>query len=121
TEPLAAGKLIEKSSAQGLTFEPEVVLHTIVTNIHNDNDEYFTVETSEGDKHYYKTVIITIGGGGMIKPVKLNLENAHLLENKNHQYAVPGIKRFTYKKILMTAGSYSAGDWANDRSPIARE
>ena len=37
TEPIAAGQLIEKSIAQGLTFEPDVVLNTIVTNIQKDN------------------------------------------------------------------------------------
>ena len=121
TEPLPAGRLIEKSIAQGLTFDPEVVLNTIVTNIQKENDECFAIITSEGDKHYSKSVIITIGGGGMIKPVKLNIENAHLFENKNLHYAVPDIKRFTDKKILITGGSYSAVDWANDLSPIARE
>lgn len=121
TEPLPAGQLIEKSIQQGLTFEPEVVLNTIVTNIQKDNEEYFTIRTSKGEEHYAKSVIITIGGGGMIKPVKLNVDNAHLFENKNLHYAVPDIKRFIDKKILITGGSYSAVDWANDLSPIARE
>ena len=121
TEPIAAGQLIEKSIAQGLTFEPDVVLNTIVTNIQKDNDDYFTITTSTGEEHYSKSVIITIGGGGMIKPVKLNIDNAHLFENKNLHYAVPDIERFIDKKILITGGSYSAVDWANDLSPIARE
>src|SRR5699024_2312835 len=76
---------------------------------------------STGEEHYSKSVIITIGGGGMIKPVKLNIDNAHLFENKNLHYAVPDIERFIDKKILITGGSYSAVDWANDLSPIARE
>ena len=83
TEPIAAGQLIEKSIAQGLTFEPDVVLNTIVTNIQKDNDDYFTITTSTGEEHYSKSVIITIGGGGMIKPVKLNIDNAHLLRIKS--------------------------------------
>lgn len=121
TEPLAANQFIEKSIAQGLTFDPTVVLNTTVVNIQKELDNYFTIETSAGDTHYSKSIIITIGGGGIIKPIKLNIHNAHHFEDKNLYYAVPDIKRFIDKKILITGGSYSAVDWANDLSPIARE
>lgn len=121
TEPIPAQQLIEKSIKQGLTFNPDIVLNTVVVNIQKEHDEYFTIETSTGEMHYSKSVIITIGGGGIIKPVKLKIDNAHHFENKNLYYAVPDIKRFIDKKVLITGGSYSAVDWANDLSPIARE
>src|SRR5690625_4482804 len=75
TEPIPAQQLIEKSIKQGLTFDPEIVLNTIVVNIQKEHDEYFTIETSSGGMHYSKSVIITIGGGGIIKPVKLKIDN----------------------------------------------
>lgn len=121
TEPLPAGKLIEKSIAQGLTFDPDVVLNTIVTNIKKDTDDYFTIATESGEEHYSKSVIITIGGGGMIQPVKLDVENADRYEGKSLHYAVPDIMSFKGKKVLITGGSYSAVDWANDLTPIAGE
>lgn len=121
TEPLAAGDLIKKSISQGLTFDPDVVLNTTITNIRKEDSNYFTIETSEGDKHFSKAVIITIGGGGMISPVKLDVEGAERFEGKTLHYAVPDIMSFKDKKILITGGSYSAVDWANDLTPIARE
>ena len=48
TEPIAAGQLIGICRS-GLTFEPDVVLNTIVTNIQKDNDDYFTITTSTGE------------------------------------------------------------------------
>src|SRR5699024_10503474 len=73
------------------------------------------------DKHFSKAVIITIGGGGMISPVKLDVEGAERFEGKTLHYAVPDIMSFKDKKILITGGSYSAVDWANDLTPGTTE
>src|SRR5699024_1847687 len=69
TEPIAAGQLIEKSIAQGLTFEPDVVLNTIVTNIQKDNDDYFRLQSQQEKKNNQKMWLLRMAGGGLFKPL----------------------------------------------------
>src|SRR5699024_1536701 len=58
--PISGAKLIEQCVKQGLTFQPEVVLGTKVESISRKSG-IFVMQTSSGENHYSKTVIVAVG------------------------------------------------------------
>ena len=59
-------------------------------------------------------------GGGIIDPMKLEIEEASQYENANLHYVVKSIKDFRDKHVLISGGGPTAVDWANDLYPIAK-
>ena len=116
--PIPGAKLIEQLVAQGLTFQPEVVLGEKVTSIAKDERGVFVLHTASGQKHYSKTVILAIGTG-ILKPTKLDLEGAEKFEVTNLHYTVKSLARFKGKTVLISGGGNAAIDWANELEPIA--
>ncbi|WP_068781330.1 NAD(P)/FAD-dependent oxidoreductase [Paenibacillus sp. GM2] len=117
--PLPGSQLIEQMVAQGLTFQPEVVLGEKITSIAKDDEDHFVLHTASGRKHYSKTVILAIGGG-ILKPIKLDIEGAERFEVTNLHYTVKSLERFKNKTVLISGGGNSAIDWANELEPIAK-
>lgn len=110
-------QLIDHLVKQGLTFHPTVVLNTKVEQIAKD-EQCFVITTNTGELHYSKTVIVAVGGG-IISPMKLDLEGAEKFEMSNLHYTVKGIERFKNKNILISGGGNAAIDWACDLLEIA--
>lgn len=90
-----------------------------VTAIAKNDDGIFILKTASGNPHYSRTVILAIGGG-ILKPVKLNLEGAERFETSNLHYTVKSVGRFRDKTVLIAGGGNSAIDWANELSAVAR-
>ncbi|WMT43106.1 NAD(P)/FAD-dependent oxidoreductase [Paenibacillus sp. D2_2] len=118
--PLPGSQLIEQMVAQGLTFQPEVVLGEKITSIAKDDEDHFVLHTTSGRKHYSKTVILAIGGG-ILKPIKLDIEGAERFEVTNLHYTVKSLERFKNKTVLISGGGNSAIDWANELEPISKQ
>ncbi|HGO9421026.1 NAD(P)/FAD-dependent oxidoreductase [Bacillus cereus] len=118
--PVTGDKLIEQLVQQGLTFKPEVVLDTKVESIIRNQDGTFTLETSTGEEHFSKTVIVATGSG-ILKPQKLSIEGAERFEVSNLNYTVKSLKRFKGKTVIISGGGNSAVDWANELEPIAKK
>ncbi|MBM7601796.1 thioredoxin reductase (NADPH) [Virgibacillus halotolerans] len=118
--PATGTQLIEQVVAQGLTFDPEIVLGQKVTSLSKDESGHFILHTLTGQKHYSKTVILAVGGG-ILKPTKLNIDNAERFEVTNLHYSVKSLGRFIGKTILISGGGNSAIDWANMLEPIAQK
>ncbi|WP_312117861.1 NAD(P)/FAD-dependent oxidoreductase [Brevibacillus reuszeri] len=118
--PVPGAQLIEQIVAQGLTFQPEVVLGEKVTSIAKEEDGSFVLHTASNQKHYSKTVILAIGGG-ILKPIKLDIEGAERFEVTNLHYTVKSLARFKDKTVLISGGGNSAIDWANELAPIAKQ
>lgn len=118
--PVTGTQLIEQMVAQGLTFDPEVTLRQKVTSLAKDENGHFILHTSSGQKHYSKTVILAVGGG-ILKPNKLNIDNAEQFEDTNLHYSVKSLTRFKGKTILISGGGNAAIDWANMLKPIAKK
>lgn len=116
--PVPGAQLIEQLVAQGLTFQPEVVLGEKVTSISKDERGVFVLHTASGQQHYSKTVILAIGAG-ILKPTKLDLEGAEKFEVSNLHYTVKSLARFQGKTVLISGGGNAAIDWANELEPIA--
>ncbi|GGG12538.1 NAD(P)/FAD-dependent oxidoreductase [Paenibacillus aceti] len=118
--PVPGAKLIEQMVAQGLTFQPEVVLGEKVTSIAKDEEGRFILHTGSGQLHYSKAIILAIGGG-ILKPIKLDIEGAERFEVTNLHYTVKSLARFKDKTVLISGGGNSAVDWANELGPIAKQ
>jgi len=116
--PVPGAKLIEQLVAQALTFEPEVVLGEKVESIARDAEGIFLLHTASGAVHRSRTVILAVGGG-ILKPIKLNIEGAERFEVTNLHYTIKSLARFKGKQVLISGGGNSAVDWANELAPIA--
>src|SRR5690606_19733691 len=114
--PVSGSQLIDQLVEQGMTFDPTVELGKTVTRIEKHED-VFELATNDQQIHYSKTVIVAVGGG-IIDPIKLEVENASCYRNLH--YVVNSVKDFQDKKVLISGGGPSAIDWANDLSPIAK-
>jgi len=117
-KPVSGAQLIEQTVAQGLTFQPEVVLGEKVTSISKDEEGHFVLHTASNQTHHSKTVLLAIGGG-ILKPIKLDIEGAERFEVTNLHYTVKSLERFKGKRVLISGGGHSAVDWANELGPIA--
>lgn len=118
--PLPGSQLIEQMVAQGLTFQPDVVLGEKITSISKDDEDHFVLHTDSGQIHYSKSIILAIGGG-ILKPIKLDIEGAERFEVTNLHYTVKSLERFKNKTVLISGGGNSAIDWANELEPIAKQ
>jgi thioredoxin reductase (NADPH) len=116
--PIQGAKLIEQLVAQGLTFNPEVVLNEKVESIDRNHAGIFELTGSSGEVHLSKTIIVAVGGG-ILNPQKLAIEGAERFELSNLNYTVKSLGRFKGKNVLISGGGNSAIDWANELEPIA--
>lgn len=117
--PISGAKLIEQLVVQGLTFDPTVVLNEKVESISKE-EGLFVLQCGSGEKHYSKTVIVSIGSG-ILKPQKLEIEGAERYELSNLHYTVKSLLHFKDKSVLISGGGNTAIDWANELEPIAEK
>jgi thioredoxin reductase (NADPH) len=118
--PISGEHLIGKLVQQGLTFDPEVVLNEKVESITRDRQGIFCMETTSGQMHFSKTIILAVGGG-ILNPLKLDIEGAERFEVGNLNYTVKSIQRFKGKTVVISGGGNAAIDWANELEPIAKK
>lgn len=116
--PIQGEKLIAQLVAQGLTFDPAIVLNEKVESIRRVQNGHFELAGSSGQLHRSKTVIVAVGGG-ILKPQKLQIAGAERFEVTNLNYTVKSLKRYQGKTVLISGGGNSAIDWANELEPIA--
>ncbi len=117
--PVTGEQLIQQLVKQAMTFDPTIVLNEKVVSI-AEEEGIFTLLTHSGQKHYSKTVIIAIGGG-ILKPMKLQVEGAEKFELTNLHYTVKSYAHFHNKTVLISGGGNSALDWANELSDVAKK
>ena len=118
--PISGERLIGQLVEQGLTFNPEVVLNEKVESITKSNETIFCLTTASGQVHYSKTIILAIGGG-ILNPLKLDIEGAERFEVSNLNYTIKSKRRFKDKTVIISGGGNSAIDWANELEPIAKK
>jgi thioredoxin reductase (NADPH) len=118
--PLTGEKLMYQLVEQGLTFDPTIVLNEKVESIHRDSNGIYRLQTSSGQKHYSKTIIVAVGSG-ILKPQKLEMQGAERFEVSNLHYTVKSLSYFRDKTIVISGGGDAAIDWANELEPIAKQ
>lgn len=118
--PIPGAKLIEQLVAQGLTFNPTVVLNERITSISKNEQGLFILKAASGEEHYSKTVIVAVGSG-ILKHQKLHIEGAEHFEVSNLHYTVKSLQHFKDKIVVISGGGNTAIDWANELEPIAKK
>ncbi len=117
--PIQAQHFIHNLIQQAMTFEPTVCLNTKVDNI-TKVENYFVIATNDGKLHYSKTILVAVGGG-ILNPIKLDLEGAKKYEMTNLHYTILGLERFKNKTVLVSGGGNGAIDWAVELLYVAEE
>lgn len=118
--PTLGERFVKQLIEQGLTFDPTVCLETKVERIEKDDLGYFVLITNNGERHYSKSVVMA-NGGGIISPLRLELEGAEKYEMANLHYTVQSLNRFKDKTVLISGGGNAAVDWAVELLPIAKK
>ncbi|WP_153731035.1 NAD(P)/FAD-dependent oxidoreductase [Sporosarcina obsidiansis] len=118
--PAPGAQVIEQLVAQGLTFNPEVVLNEKIVQIKKATEGHFILRAASGTIHYSKAVILATGGG-ILNPQKIEVEGAERFEVTNLNYTVKSLGRFKGKTVLISGGGNAAIDWANELQPIAEK
>ena len=117
--PIMAGDFIENLKQQANTFDPTICLNSKVHEIRKERD-VFVIETTDGQCHYSKTVIVATGGG-IFKPIKLEIKGAEKYEMKNLHYTIKGLERFAGHEVLISGGGNGAVDWAVELLHVAKK
>ncbi|MDQ0229808.1 NAD(P)/FAD-dependent oxidoreductase [Metabacillus malikii] len=116
--PLTGEQLIQQMVQQALTFEPEVVVNEKITSIEKKNG-LFLLTGASGKQHLSKTVILAVGGG-ILKPIKLEIDGAERFEITNLHYVVQSLEKFKGKDVVICGGGNAAIDWAVELAPITK-
>ncbi|KGR75135.1 NAD(P)/FAD-dependent oxidoreductase [Ureibacillus sinduriensis] len=117
--PMQAQLFVQNLVNQANTFSPTICLNTKVEQIEKHGD-IFVITTNNGETHYSKTIIVAVGGG-ILNPIKLEIEGAEKYEMTNLHYTILGLERFRNKKVLVSGGGNGAIDWAVELLFVAKE
>ncbi|GEN84898.1 ferredoxin--NADP reductase 1 [Sporosarcina luteola] len=117
--PVQAQVFAQNLINQAMIFMPTVYVNTKVEQIEKQGD-IFAISTNSGDVHYSKTIIVAVGGG-ILNPIKLEVDEAEKYELTNLHYTILGMQRFRNKRVLISGGGNGAIDWAVELLRTARE
>mgnify|MGYP001271410377 CR=1 FL=1 len=117
--PMQAQQFVQNLIDQANTFSPTICLNTKVEQIQKQ-DELFVISTDSGVVHYSKTIIVAVGGG-ILNPIKLEIDGAEKYEMTNLHYTILGLERFRNKRVLVSGGGNGAIDWAVELLAVAKE
>ena len=99
-------------------FDYDLNLSQRVQTISQD-DDFWIVETSEGNKFKTKNIFIAAGAGSFEPRRPPNIENPDLFLNKGVTYAVRNMDQYKGKEVFIFGGGDSALDWTVELSKIA--
>ena len=99
-------------------FDYDLNLSQRVQTISQD-DDFWIVETSEGNKFKTKNIFIAAGAGSFEPRRPANIENPDLFLNKGVTYAVRNMDQYKDKEVFIFGGGDSALDWTVELSKVA--
>ena len=99
-------------------FDYDLNLSQRVQTISKD-DDFWILETNEGNKFKTKNVFIAAGAGSFEPRRPPNIENPDLFLNKGVTYAVRNMDQYKGKEVFIFGGGDSALDWTVELSKIA--
>lgn len=117
--PIQAYRFVQNLIEQANVFQPTVCLNSKVEQIEKQGD-IFVISTNTGEVHYSKTIIVAVGGG-ILNPIKLDIENAEKYELENLHYTITDMQQFRHKKVLVSGGGNGAIDWTVELLAVAKE
>jgi thioredoxin reductase (NADPH) len=107
-----AKDLAREMIAQGLQFEPDVVLERTASSIEKSEDGY-VLSTLQGDILPTRTVIIAAGAGAF-QPTKIGVEREDEFAGRGVHYGVRDKALFAGNRLAIVGGGDSAFDWTLD-------
>jgi len=118
---VGAKQLVEACREQAEHANPSAtyVLGQRVDTLRQEADGTFVLETSTGDKHYGRAVVITAGIGAF-EPNRIPNETARMYEGKGVFYSVVNRPQYAGKNVLVVGGGDSAVDYALMLEPVAK-
>ncbi|WP_168118732.1 NAD(P)/FAD-dependent oxidoreductase [Paenibacillus sp. HB172176] len=116
--PTRCDDLIAHLEKQARVFEPTIVFNERIQHYDRMKDGTFELIADSGERHYSRTVILTIGRG-ITNIQKLDIAGADRYEIGNLHYTIQRLDVFRGKRVLISGGGDSAVDWANELLPIA--
>ncbi|MFD0051859.1 NAD(P)/FAD-dependent oxidoreductase [Actinomycetes bacterium NPDC127524] len=117
--PIKAQLFVQNLINQANTFLPTICLNTKVEQVKKQGG-IFVIITESGEVHYSKTIIVAVGGG-ILNPIKLDINGAETYEMTNLHYTILGLERFRNKKVLVSGGGNGAIDWAVELLSVTKE
>lgn len=115
--PQPAKEIIKTLIEQANTFNPTYVLGKSVVDILKE-EEGFSVQTSDGEKHCAKTIILGTGTGISL-PKKLEFVYPSQFETTNLYYDIPSVEAFTGKKVVISGGNSKSVKWVKKLAEVA--
>ncbi len=85
----------------------------------SQGDDFWMVETNEGNKFKTKNIFIAAGAGSFEPRRPPNIENPDLFLNKGVTYAVRNMDQYKDKEVFIFGGGDSALDWTVELSKIS--
>lgn len=97
--------------AQGIQFNPELVLEDTAQALTQEEDGTYTILTAKGATLPTRTIIISAGAGAF-SPTKIGVEREEEFHGKGVHYGVRDKSVFQDKRLAIIGGGDSAFDWA---------
>ena len=113
-----ADELIDNLRQQAQRYQPTFHMGTRIERVAPEGAGFVLESASE--KYYAKSVAIAAGLGAFL-PRKLDLQDAHELENRGVYYVIHDPEQFYGKRLLIIGGGDSAVDWGLTLAPHAKE
>ena len=117
--PLQGRHFVQNLVEQACIFSPTICLNTKVEQIQKQHN-LFVISTDCGEVHYSKTIICAVGGG-ILHPLKLEIEDCEKYEKTNLHYTILDMQRFRHKTVLISGGGNSAIDWAVELLSVTKD
>lgn len=117
---ITAQELIDNQLEQIKPFAPTFTLGERVEHIEKQDDDSFTISTSDQTKVHAQVIVIA-GGLGCFEPRKPEIQNLHLYEGKGVDYMVKDPAKYKDKRIVIAGGGDSALDWTYHLADIAQQ
>lgn len=111
--------LVENLMGQIAPFGAQFHLNQMVTQLEQQSDDRFLIETDAGTKFLCHTVFIAAGGGSF-QPKRPPIPGIEAFENKSVFYSVRRMDDFRDHDIVIVGGGDSALDWTLSLQPIAK-
>ncbi len=117
---ILAKDLAQNLISQALQYNPEICLNEKIIKLEQiENEKIFKLTSENGNVHFSKTVVLTLGIGAFV-PRKLDIPDVQKLEGRGIHYVVKDKSIFKDKNILIVGGGDSAVDWALNLEGIAK-
>jgi len=114
-----AQELVDRLQEQIKPFNAQFHLGQMVTNLEQNGDGRFLLETSAGTRFDTATVILAAGLGAF-QPRRLRARGAETWENSRINYRIRDPERLADKNIVILGGGDSALDWTLELHGKAR-